>query len=132
MTRERLPNRRINVTEPLRWQGYELELTVGFGVSGMVREVFVNNAKVGSEIEGMLQDACVVISILLQRHHPLVSLAQSIGRHGADDGPPTSLLGEIIDRMAAIEDTHKPDIARAYSQAAALRRRVQPQTDEVV
>ena len=54
-----------------------------------VREVFISRAKGGSELEAVLDDASVVISIALQHEIPAEALARSVTRLPASSLDPT-------------------------------------------
>jgi hypothetical protein len=75
--RARLPNRRLNITDVAVWRGRTWMLCIGFDRAGRAREVFIDGNKTGSEFEGLLDDACVLLSILLQTGVP----SGDVGRH---------------------------------------------------
>lgn len=117
--RERLPNRRLSCNRVMSCGPYEFDFGFGFHRTGAVREVFINNAKVGSEIEGMLQDGCVLISLLLQHHVAPAELARSVGRHDTDPNDPdktvpTSMLGVIVDAVVQVDAEDGAAIRKLY------------------
>ena len=61
--------------------------------TGPPGEVFGAGGKAGSEMDGLLDDACIVISILLQ-HGVDPQFAASMGRLG-DGHQPASIFGAI-------------------------------------
>ena len=66
MTRQRLPDRRPNETAELEFEGARYAVTIGFFPDGRPGEAFTGNAKVGSGVEAVLDDACILVSLLLQ------------------------------------------------------------------
>lgn len=100
MTRTRLPDRRLAETVDLTFAGQRFTVTVGFFPDGHPGEVFADGAKVGSDLAGLLDDACVVVSLLLQYGVRPAALASSMGRLG--DSRPASLIGAVIDLTAGL------------------------------
>ncbi len=99
MTRERLPDRRPNETVDIEFEQVPYAITIGFFSDGRCGEVFTHGAKVGSAMDGLLDDACVALSILLQFGAEPAQLAASMGSLGADRGR-ASVIGVIIDTLA--------------------------------
>ena len=66
MTRVRLPDRRAAETIALEYGGTRFMVTIGFYPDGRPGEVFTHGAKNGSTMDGILNDACVALSLLLQ------------------------------------------------------------------
>lgn len=99
MTRVRLPNRRPNLTAAVEHAGRSYAVTIGFYPDGRVGEVFTHGAKAGSEIDCILDDACVAISLLLQLGVEPAALAASMGRLG-DGRSPASVIGALADLLA--------------------------------
>ena len=48
VTRERLPNRRVTVTETLMWGGNRVHVSAGLATDGRILECFVAGQSVGS------------------------------------------------------------------------------------
>ena len=101
MTRERLPDRRPSLTSELIFNGTAYAVTVGFYLDGRPGEVFTHGAKVGSTMDAILDDACVLVSLLLQHRIDPASLARSMGRAG-DGTTPASILGTLIDLIVRV------------------------------
>lgn len=102
MSRQRLPNRRPNLTIELAHDGRAYAVTVGFDpADGAVREVFTHGAKAGSTMDGILDDACVALSLLMQHGVAPASLAASMGRLG-DGTSPASIIGALADLAASV------------------------------
>ncbi len=99
MTRERLPDRRPNETVTFDHDGTSYALTIGFYLDGRPGEAFTGNAKVGSGVEAVLDDAAILISLLLQNGVEPAALAKTVGR--LEDGKePASVIGAIVDLLA--------------------------------
>ena len=125
--RQRLPNRRLSLTVVVKWSGDDWLLGVGFDRQGQAREVFLSWVKVGSDTEAILDDACVVISILLQGGMAADTLAGHLGREGTP--PPGALrtaryaspIGMLAASIAYIERTDGQGIREAYKALDARR-----------
>ena len=100
MTRARLPNRRPSLVQEITYRGQPISVTIGF--DGIVpREVFANGARDGSDMQHILSDACVMISIALQHGVAASELAHSLGTvpavvDGEEMDVPASPIGAII------------------------------------
>ena len=71
----------------------------GFYPNGRPGEAFTGNAKVGSAMDGLLDDACILVSLLLQNGVGPAALAKTVGR--LEDGKePVSVIGAIVDLLA--------------------------------
>lgn len=106
MTRETLPNRRPNETTALVFGGLRFAVTIGFfPADGRPGEVFASGAKPGCDMDYLLDDACVALSLLLQHGVQPAALAKSMGRAG-DGVTPASLIGALADRLAEPEAAH--------------------------
>jgi hypothetical protein len=99
VTRQRLPDRRPSLTTELVHTCRSYSVTIGFDVgTGRVGEVFTHGAKVGSAMDGILDDACVALSLLLQHGMEPHALAASMGRLG-DGKSPASVIGALTDLL---------------------------------
>jgi hypothetical protein len=98
MTRARLPDRRFAATSNLEHGGSRFTVTVGFYPDGRPGEVFTHGMRTGSTLDGLLSDACVVVSLLLQHGVEPSDLAASMGRLG--NAEPASVIGAVIDLVA--------------------------------
>ena len=100
MPRERLPDRRPNQTIDMFYDGTRYAVTVGFQPdSGEPREIFTHGARVGSNMDGILDDACILLSLLLQHRVEPAALARSMGRLGRG-GQAASVIGALADLLA--------------------------------
>lgn len=107
--RQRLPNRRPSVTLPASWTTgtgvQQFTLTVGFHPdTGAVSEVFyADGQREGSAMQHTVQDACVIISLVLQLGGLPAELAHSLGRLPMPGGEgPASPLGAIVDALEGL------------------------------
>jgi hypothetical protein len=74
-------------------------VTLGFDVANdRIGEVFTHGAKIGSNMDAILDDACVALSLLLQHGVEPSSLAASMGRLG-DGKTPASIIGALADLL---------------------------------
>lgn len=101
MTRARLPTRRLNETADMEFEGRSYAVTVGFKPNGEPGEVFSHGAKVGSTLDALLDDACVLFSLLLQYGARPEDIAASMSRIG--EGKPASVIGAVADLVAGHE-----------------------------
>lgn len=102
----KLPNRRPGVTLSIKHinsAGTEDKIIVTAGVdteTDRVMEVFVANPMVGSDMEAILTDGCILISLCLQAGISLDQLISKLGdrrEHFRDQlGAPTSHFGTIL------------------------------------
>ncbi len=103
MTRNRLPNRRPNETVELLFNDTRYAVTVGYYPdTGRIGEVFTHGAKVGSNMDAILDDACVALSLLIQYGTEPGDLASSMGRHGEGKAP-ASIIGALADLLADMD-----------------------------
>ena len=100
MTRRRLPHRRPSNIIELVHDSHAYAVSIGFDPrDGWVGEVFTHGAKVGSTMDGILDDACIALSLLLQHGVGPAALASSMGRLG-DGTSPVSVIGALADLLA--------------------------------
>jgi len=87
------------------------EVHFGFDETGFVKEVFCLPERTGTDIQGMVHDACIAISIGLQHGMAIGELASKLGElrpEGAKRGPPSSIFGAIAIMGAALEARRAP------------------------
>ncbi len=109
MTRTRLPNRRDGEIHTLLADGLQFECGVGLDEADRPREVFLNGAKSGSQISGILKDLACVISVAVQSGVLPAELAHSVGR--LPGGEPISAVGAALDLMVSLEPPKAERIA---------------------
>lgn len=103
--RRRLPNRHPNESMDFEFRGHTFTLTfshyVGGEEDGRVAEFFARGAKIGSEMETMLNDYSSGSSISLQYAVPLGVLKRASNREPS--GRASSVFGKILDILIAEE-----------------------------
>lgn len=101
MTRASLPTRRPSQTVATEWQGHPISVTVGlYPDTGRPGEVFADVLH-GGQMQAVLSDACVLISIALQHGIPPQALAKSLAQvpdlaRGKNATAPASPVGAIV------------------------------------
>lgn len=102
MTRIPLPNKRLSIGidvwygEAGKEQSYAVHF--GFDPDGFVKEAFCKPFKSGTDMQGLVNDACILISLSLQHGMSITQIAGALGElrsEGAVTGPPASVLGAI-------------------------------------
>ncbi|WP_299682542.1 hypothetical protein [uncultured Roseobacter sp.] len=107
--RHHLPGRRLTETRRFETpEGHTIHLSVGFDPNedGRPREVFYSAGfKSGSALEFQIQDACVLISLLLQHGHRPENITKSLARTEQPDGSITyaSITGLIAAELAGAD-----------------------------
>lgn len=104
MTDERHPlsPRRKNQTFELVFENVRFQLTVGFYSNGRIGEVWLNGPRPDSALYHITQDACVLISHMLQRFVSPHTLFDSMPRKA--DGSPASVIGTIIELLMSLPE----------------------------
>ena len=101
--RHTLPTRRLTETRRIETpDGHKVFLSIGFDPAepSRPREVFYSAGfKSGSQLEFQIQDACVLISLLLQHGHRPDDVAKSLARIEQPDG--TMAYASITGLVAA-------------------------------
>ena len=104
--RHSLPGRRLTETRKVTTkEGHTVYLSVGFDPRDPLRprEVFYSAGfKSGSQLEFLVQDACVLVSLLLQHGHHPREIAKSLSRveradSSLDHG---SIVGMIVEELS--------------------------------
>ena len=107
--RRKLENRRLNVTTGLKTESGKYH--VSFGVepeTGRIGEVFIRGSKSGSDMDILLDDASVVLSLALQYGLPLEQLLHSL-HTGREEGG-TSIIAKVIAVMNEEIDKIKAEV----------------------
>ena len=100
VVRNRLNNRRQVSTVSLVWppfRGSRYHITVGEYEDGRPGEVWVHGAKVGSEIDALLDDASILMSVLIQVGYDTEDIKHSLGR--VNNGEWASIIGVMADLL---------------------------------
>jgi hypothetical protein len=97
--RERLPDRRLHELVDFEHGGFRYTAGLGRFSDGRLAEIFLNAAKVGTDVETAARDAAIVASIALQcgADPETIRHALTRNRDGAASGP----LGRLLDMLAA-------------------------------
>ena len=90
MTRRNLPTRRHAITQEVVWGPHRFHVSVGYDpATGDVSEVFyASGMKEGTDLHTTVQDACIMVSMLLQ----LGMTAQGIGKSLSD----VSIISAVV------------------------------------
>lgn len=108
MKRHPLRPRREAVTTLIEWEGSTWSVSVGFDEGWRVREIFADGTKTGTDLEAMLDDACILTSMLLQSGADIADLADKLGREGVKPwAPAASIVGLAIKKAAEIEAAYR-------------------------
>lgn len=99
--RRQLPTRRPNLAIAIQHGPHALRLVCGFFATGRVGEVFADIGKPNSEIKALLDDACILVSKLLQQGIGAADLDGDMARD--DDRKPQSLIGAILAAVAWVD-----------------------------
>jgi hypothetical protein len=99
--RHGLPQRRPCDTLDLRVGSQLYQVTVGFYANGGVGEVFVAGAKCGSDLDAVMRDAAILLSLALQYGVPVETIAHAITRES--NGSASSIIGAVVDRLPILE-----------------------------
>ncbi|HWK44903.1 MAG TPA: hypothetical protein VNT30_09290 [Stellaceae bacterium] len=135
--RQRLPDRRLQITEAVEWNGRDWIVAVGFDRAGRALEVFIDGHKTGSAIEAWADDSCILLSRLLQHGETAAALLETLApNHTTTGAGERSLMAcalvtavrveresrqAILDAYAAL-DTRSPPSANAVRQTDGVRR----------
>jgi hypothetical protein len=114
MARHQLPDRRPAVTVLATWQteggGHKIHLTAGYDLEGRLREVFyADGQKTGAGLRDVVQDACVLVSLLLQHDVPLDQIAKSMASETIYfKTVPTTIIGTIVRALGDLDIVQPP------------------------
>jgi hypothetical protein len=98
--RTHLPHRRMAETFELRHGNLNtvFYVTLGRYPDGQVGEVFVSGAKAGSELEAMVRDGAILLSLAMQHHVPLDLIRRAVTRE--QNGVASTIIGTVLDKLA--------------------------------
>src|SRR5437016_1622997 len=99
--RRRLPQRRGAVAVELEHAGHRFRMSVGYYPDGAMGEVFLDAAKQNSALDAFAADSAILISLLLQHGATPREIGHALRR--MPDGVAASLVGAVVDRLAAME-----------------------------
>lgn len=101
MSRERLPNRRLNETQTFVRDGVSITLTIGYKPDGTPGEIFLNADRADSMLDVLMSDAAIIASLALQNGVPIQQIAHALKRDKF--GIASSPIGAAIDRISKPE-----------------------------
>lgn len=78
--RQKLPPRRASVNHKIAHAGRSWHVTVGLDERGRPREAFAHGARAGSHMDALVDDACIVLSLLYQHGAEPVRVADRLTR----------------------------------------------------
>jgi len=97
--RKKLPSRRPAVTKLLEMDTNRYYISFGIDPEdGKAREVFIRGSKIGSDMDILLDDASLILSLALQHGLPVDQLMHSLNTGREEDG--TSVLAHAIRLMS--------------------------------
>lgn len=82
--RERLPDRRKNMTQRVKVNGQTVHFTVGFYEDGRPGELFINMHRTGTQVRAWCEATAKLISLMLQYGVPLSELVECLVGHGTE------------------------------------------------
>lgn len=110
MTRTRSPARRPSLTGRATWQTeaakHRFHITAGYDpMTGRLCEVFyADGQKTGTNLRDTVQDACILISMLLQHGETVNEIGKSLNvAPVAGTRRPASILGTIVETLRGME-----------------------------
>lgn len=109
--RKKLRDRRPAVRQRMKWEDgqknlHVAEVSFGFDRDGAIREVFCLAKREGTDMQGLVHDACIATSIALQRGARVADLAKSFSElrtEGQEIGRPASVMGYLLRLAASVE-----------------------------
>lgn len=111
MTREKLPNRRLQITANVQYldifaQGRPMEIEVSFGFDHkrVLKELFINSKT--HPLTPLLNDICILMSRLLQHGDTIESIAEGLGENrneGEALGAPSTFIGAIARQGVTVQ-----------------------------
>ena len=107
--RKRLPNRREIVTTEIEAGGIRAHASIGFGPDRRPAEIFLRpkSGRVGSDVDFLVDDVAIVISVALQHGITPEVLGRSLGYHPG--GEPASVIGAAIALIAEHQPPKRRD-----------------------
>jgi hypothetical protein len=103
--RQRLPQRRGAIAVELEHTGHRFRLQLGFFPDGSLGEIFIDAAKPNSALDALAADSAILVSLALQRGSTPAELGHALRRN--PDGSAASLVGTVVDRLAAMEEASR-------------------------
>jgi len=95
--RRRLENRRLCESFDIEVAGLRYKATIGRFADGALAEVFISNHKAGNASNVAARDAGILVSLCLQHHCPVETIARAVSRNG--DGSASGVVGAVLDKI---------------------------------
>lgn len=95
--REPLPQRRRSTNVTFKFQGMPVELQMGFYNDGRLGEIFLNTYTFGSQMDVIMHDVALAVSIALQHGATMDELSHSAAR--AEGGKADGIISVIADTV---------------------------------
>lgn len=96
--RNPLPQRRHSESLTI-WSGARpFTVTVGYYDDNTPGEIFINYGRAGTDMEALMRDAAVVLSLALQFGVPTATIRGAVTREG--NGDASSIVGAILDKLS--------------------------------
>jgi hypothetical protein len=87
-----------------------LHISIGLDRNGHVREIFARAKRPDTDLDNVIYDGAVLVSLLLQYGASLSEIAHSLGR--TSNGDAASVIGQIVDIAREVEaETRVPRTA---------------------
>jgi len=90
---ENFPHRTVSETIECQFDQMRFRLLLSYYPDGRIGEITSSGFKDGSALNEIVQDACAIISELLQRFVSPLTLAELVNKK--PDGSPASIIGAI-------------------------------------
>ena len=85
--RKKLPHRRPSVTRTFETTSDRYHISFGIDPEDQqAREIFIHGSKIGSDLEILLDDASIILSLALQHGLPLSQLMHSLNTDREEEG----------------------------------------------
>ena len=111
MTREKLPNRRLQITSRIQYldifaqgRGMDFDVSFGFNKRHVLKEIFLSSKS--HPLTPLLNDVCILLSRLLQNGDTIESIAEGLGENrneGQTLGAPSSFIGSIARQGVTVQ-----------------------------
>jgi len=100
MTRAPLPQRRACDTFNINFWNGTFAVTVGYYSDHLTPgEVFISGTKSGVDLDGVVRDSAVLLSLALQHGVAIETMQRAVTRN--QDGSPSTIVGAICDVLVA-------------------------------
>ena len=95
--RQRLSNRRLCETSDIEVGQLSYKFSTGRFPNGELAEVFISNHRSNSQADVAARDCGILISLLLQFHCPVETIAHALSRNS--DGSASGVAAAVLDKI---------------------------------